>query len=497
MSVRVSRVGHNPSLAPERRQIASHRSPSVAQAGDGRCRARTSDLLLVRRHGGRLTIDTTNPILRHLGTEKCATSVATDAAETLARSTIEIEEVGKEVRSAMEWAQVRAMDADGIPPADRQAARDQPRTVKRLAEASEPPSYRRKPAGSMLDPLEPVIRKLLDEWPEIKAPRVTELLRDEHGYRARSTWSASGWPRCDRQRAPGPANRLPARPGDAGRLGRDADPAEDLRPRAPHLRPDLLAALLGRLDRPLLLRDDGRVVPRGPRPRLRVARRRPARVRLRQPALGGRPPRGRPDHLEPALHRSCAATTPSTPPPARPRPRARRARSRARSATPRRGFWPARRFDSLAELDRQLRRLARADTRCPRRHSAATSSSPTGSRSSAMRRGRCRRRRFDYAGRRTSRVPLDGYLKHRASFYRAPEALVHRRVELRFDRDRVWIDPPRRRPSPATSAATSPGSLAARRRGCGPSRRRRSSAPRSRCPRSHRPELADYAELCA
>jgi hypothetical protein len=35
---------------------------------------------------------------------------------------------------------------------------------------------------------------------------------------------------------------------------------------------------------------------------------------------------------------------------------------------------------------------------------------------------------------------LDGYLKHAGSFYRAPEALVHQRVELRWDRDRVWIE---------------------------------------------------------
>ena len=47
---------------------------------------------------------------------------------------------------------------------------------------------------------------------------------------------------------------------------------------------------------------------------------------------------------------------------------------------------------------------------------------------------------FDAAGRRASRVPLDGYLKHAGSFYRAPEALVHQRVELRWDRDRVWIE---------------------------------------------------------
>ena len=35
---------------------------------------------------------------------------------------------------------------------------------------------------------------------------------------------------------------------------------------------------------------------------------------------------------------------------------------------------------------------------------------------------------------------MDGYLKHAGSFYRAPEALVHQRVELRWDRDRVWIE---------------------------------------------------------
>jgi hypothetical protein len=47
---------------------------------------------------------------------------------------------------------------------------------------------------------------------------------------------------------------------------------------------------------------------------------------------------------------------------------------------------------------------------------------------------------FDAAGRRASRVPSDGYLKHAGSFYRAPETLVHQRVELRWNRDRVWIE---------------------------------------------------------
>lgn len=108
--------------------------------------------------------------------------MATGAGETLGSSS-ESEEVGKEVRSAMEWARVRAMAADGISQREIAARLGiNGRTVARLAVSSQPPSYRRQAAGSMLDPFEPVIRKLLAEWPEIKAPRVTELLRDEYGY---------------------------------------------------------------------------------------------------------------------------------------------------------------------------------------------------------------------------------------------------------------------------------------------------------------------------
>ena len=73
-------------------------------------------------------------------------------------------------------------------------------------------------------------------------------------------------------------------------------------------------------------------------------------------------------------------------------------------------------------------------------------------------------------GGASSRVPLDGYLKLAGSFYRAPEALVHQRVELRFDRDRVWIE------HRGQTVARYPRSYArasgCRRRGCAPSRRR-------------------------
>lgn len=102
---------------------------------------------------------------------------------------------------------------------------------------------------------------------------------------------------------------------------------------------------------------------------------------------------------------------------------------------------------------------------------------------------------FDAAGRRSSRVPLDGYLKLGRCFYRAPEALVHQRVELRWDRDLVWIEhqgnlvadyarsyehgiwqpAPRMRPEPPPIARLVP--IAA--------------------PAVVPPALEDYAELCA
>ena len=83
----------------------------------------------------------------------------------------------------MEWAQVRAMAADGVSQREIAARLGiNRRTVGRLVAAAEPPRYERAPAGSMLDPLEPVVRRLIDEWPQIKAPRVTEILREDYGY---------------------------------------------------------------------------------------------------------------------------------------------------------------------------------------------------------------------------------------------------------------------------------------------------------------------------
>jgi transposase len=89
----------------------------------------------------------------------------------------------REVRSAVDWAEVRAMHADGVK--KREIARRlgiSRNTVDKLIDAKEPPRYERAPAGSMLDPLEGVLRELIKDWPDIKAPRVTEILREDHGY---------------------------------------------------------------------------------------------------------------------------------------------------------------------------------------------------------------------------------------------------------------------------------------------------------------------------
>jgi hypothetical protein len=158
------------------------------------------------------------------------------------------------------------------------------------------------------------------------------------------------------------------------------------------------------------------------------------------------------------------------------------------------GFWPARRFSSLGELDDVY-----ADWRdriaLPRRH--ATGRFVVAERLEVERTAlrALPPVAFDAAGRRSSRVPTDGYLKHAGSFYRAPPSLVQQRVELRWDRDHVWIEhrgqtvarfprsyspgrwqpPPRMRPEPPQTAPVVPIDA----------------------PAVVPPALTDYAELCA
>ena len=237
------------------------------------------------------------------------------------------------MRNAVEWAQVRALAADGV--SKREIARRlgiNRRTVARLLGSEEPPRYRRAPAGSQLDPLEPALRQLVEEWPQIKAPRVTELLRAEYGY----SGSVDVVKRRLRELRPAavrPAQRTGYRPGQVLQL----DWAEmATRPRLAGRERRLYALLaslpLGRADRLLLLE-------------LTIEAFLEGHVRAFE-WLGGVPRECVYDNLRSVVARregdeirwnprfsTCAATTVSTQRRARLRRRARRGRSKPASAT--------------------------------------------------------------------------------------------------------------------------------------------------------------------
>lgn len=399
------------------------------------------------------------------------------------------------MRSTLEWARVRALVADGV--SQREIAQRlgiNRRTVARLAASDEPPRYRRMPTGSQLDPLEPVLRRLLEEWPRIKAPRLTEILRAEYGYTGSVRLVQERLQRL-RPSSVRPAQRTGYRPGQVLQL----DWAE--MPTRPRLagRERRLYALVASLpysgaqtaffslDLTLESFLEGHVrafewlggVPREcvyDNLRSVVARREGEEVVWNRRFL----------HLRGHYGFHATACTPATP--------REKGSVEAQVRYLKSGFWPARRFADLPELDVQY-----ADWRgrvCNVR-THATGRYPVAERLAEERRalGSLPPARFDWAGLRTTRVPIDGYLRHGGCFYRAPERLAHERVELRFDRDQVWIvnrgievaryprsyeqgvwlPPPLMRPEPPAVRPT----LVLPQYAVAP------------------PELADYAELCA
>jgi transposase len=403
------------------------------------------------------------------------------------------------VRSALVWAEAKAMAADGVTRSEiaRRLGINR-RTAARLVEASEPPSYARAPAGSMLDPLEPVLRRLIKDWEDIKAPRVTEILRDDYGYAGSVDLVrkrlAELRPRSERaaQRTgyrPGQVLQvdwaeMPTRPKIAGRERRvyalicslpfsgaaTAHFSFDMTIESfleGHVRAfDWLGGVPGECVYDNL--------------RSAVARR--ERVDGRDVIAWN--PRFSQLRGHYAFH--AHACTPETP----------REKGAVEGAVRhhKTGFWPARRFGSLAELD-ELYADWRDRVALPRRH--ATGRFVVAERL-AVEREALRALPpvgLDAAGRRSSRVPLDGYLKHAGSFYRAPESLVQQRVELRFDRDWVWIE------HRGQAVARYPRSYVAGTWQPAPVMRPEPPPPvpvlTIAIPDVVPPALADYAELCA
>ena len=372
------------------------------------------------------------------------------------------------------------------------------RTAAKLVEASEPPSYSRAPAGSMLDPLEPVLRKLIKEWPGIKAPRVTEILRDSYGYegsvdliRKRLAQLRPVSERAAQRTGYRPGQvlqvdwaEMPTRPRIAGRERRVYALVCSL---------PFSGAATAHFTFDLTIESflEGHVRAfewLGGVPRECVYDNLRSAVARRERRDGGDVIHWNPRFSQLRGHYAFHAhpCTPETP----------REKGAVENAVRyvKTGFWPARRFGDLAGLDAAFAGW-RDRIALPRRHA-------TGRHVVAERLAHEREQLrplppigFDAAGRRSSRVPADGYLKFGRCFYRAPESLVQQRVELRWDRDRVWIEhgghrvadyprsyaqglwlpAPRMRPEPPPVAELIPLP--------GPD-----VVP---------PALADYAELCA
>jgi transposase len=395
----------------------------------------------------------------------------------------------------LEWAQVRALAADGK--SQREIARRlgiNRRTVRRLIESDRPPRYERAPRGSMLDPLEPVLRWLLKEWPDIKAPRVTEILRDDYGYAGsvdlvRRRLQALRLPteRAAQRTGYRPGQvlqldwtELPTRPKIGGRERRVYALVGSLPysgAQSAHFSFDMtlesfleghtrLFDWLGGVTRECVYDNLRSVVARRERD---VVQWNPRFLHLR-------------GHY--AFH--ATACTPATP-----REKGSVEGSVRHLKT---GFWPARRIASLADLDEQYADWR--DSVCNARIHAS-GRFLVAERLSAERAALrpLPPERFDYAYARESRLPLDGYLRYRSSFYRAPEALVHQRACLRASRDWVWIEH-RGQEVARYPRSYEPGTWS-------PAPRLRPEPPLAPTPAEITlpdicpPELADYAALCA
>src|SRR5436190_10901492 len=387
------------------------------------------------------------------------------------------------------------MAADGL--SQREIARRlgiNRRTAARLVASDAPPRYERAPSGSQLDPLEPLLRELVEQWPELKAPRATEILREQHGYTG-SVDVVKRRLRELRPRAVRPAQRTGYRPGQVLQLDWAEMPTRPIVAGRERRVYALIAALpysgaqtahfcfemtlesfleghvdalefLGGVPRECVY-DNLRSV---------VARRERDELVWSQRFL----------HLRGHYAFHAHACTPATP----------REKGSLEAAVRylKTGFWPARRFGSLGELDGLY-----ADWRdevCNRRRHAS-------GRFLVEQRLEEERRalrplppeRFDRSAARVVRVPADGYLRHGGCFYRAPASLVQQRVELRANRDEVWI-----RAHAITVAwyrrSYQPGSWL-------PAAVMRPEPPATPPPATLTmppvtpPELTDYAELCA
>ena len=339
----------------------------------------------------------------------------------------------------MDWAQVQVLRREGL--SQRAvAARLQVnrRTVARLWLASEPPRYVRSASGSMFDPFVAQLEQMVSEWPQIKAPRATEVLRG-YGY----TGSVDLVKRALRELRP-PVVRAAQRTGYTPGQVLQVDWVE--MPTRPVLegRERRVYALVGVLpysgaqsaffsfEMTLEAFLEGHVrvlewlggVPREcvyDNLKSVVARRDEAGQVVWQQRFW---------HLRGHYAFHATACTPAT-------PREKGAVERGAGYV-QTGFWPARTLRSIGDLQAQYDRW-RDEVCNQRRHGTGgfVVADRLVEERSAVR--ALPPAAFDPSAGRSTRVPIDGYVKVGRAFYRAPVALVQQRVELRYDRDEVRI----------------------------------------------------------
>lgn len=113
-----------------------------------------------------------------------------------------------------DWALVRRLAAEGVPKtriAERLGISRN--TVTRAVNSTEPPRYERPPVEvTSFTPLEPRVRELLAEFPDMPAT----VLAERVGWEGSSSWFRENVARLrPEQRRPDPADRLVWAPGDA------------------------------------------------------------------------------------------------------------------------------------------------------------------------------------------------------------------------------------------------------------------------------------------
>lgn len=96
-------------------------------------------------------------------------------------------------------------------------------TVRRAIADDAPPKYQRAPKGSIVDAVEPQIRELLEQWPEMPATVIPERIGWDRGLTVLKDRIRDLRPAC---RAADPASRTVYEPGEIGQCDLWFPPAD-------------------------------------------------------------------------------------------------------------------------------------------------------------------------------------------------------------------------------------------------------------------------------